>query len=546
MNFNPFATGNVLGPQKPVNPGGQVENRGRGANGVPIDPVTGQPVDGDTQMQNDFLYGGSPGAAQRFNQQTAGIASRYGGSLGNIADSYAPQLTARSAQLGNQVSDLSEGAYGQGNALLGSGANALNANPDAYLDTGSLMASKQQAGNVAGAADRLMNMSFDGPSAAEAQLNAGAQQTAAQNVALASSGRGMGGSAAARRAAMGQNAQVMGQTNAADAVLRANEEATRKQEAMQAAGAAGGLYGNAAGIDQGNLAAVANARNAAVGNANQLGLGLANAGVSALGQGISGANAGANTQLGAMMNAGQLALGATGQAASTELAGQQLQNQTNMNALQGTEAYEGNLLGQRGQSMGAQATNQANAQANQQTMLNAVTSTAGTGIGAAALLSDRRAKKDIVPLAGGSDADRFRAQLDDFRGQFGLGGGPSPAAAQDAVRNAPAYAFRYKDPERHGEGQRVGVMAQDLETTPAGAAAVMRSPDGTRMVDTGELSTINTAALHGQQTQLDDTMARLDEIEKRIKARDAGFVTPKPPNTDDLDWAYGREASAPR
>lgn len=535
MNLNPFATGNVLGPQKPVNPGGQVENRGRGANGVAIDPVTGQPEDADTQMQNDFLYGGSPGAAQRFNEQTGSIASRYGGSLMNIADSYAPQLTARSAQLGNEVSNLSEGAYGQGNALLGSGANALNTNPDAYLDTGSLMASKQQAGNVAGAADRLMNMSFGGPSAAEAQLNAGAQQTAAQNLALASSGRGMGGSAAARRAAMGQNAQVMGQMNGQLGALRAQETATQQQEAMQAAGAAGGLYGNAAGIDQGNLAAVANARNAAVGNANQLGLGLTNAGVSALGQGISGANAGANTQLGAMMSAGQLALGATGQAASTELSGQQLQNATNVAALSGTQGYENNLLAQRGQSMGAQATNQANAQANQQAMLNAVTSTAGTGIGALALMSDRRAKKDIVPLAGGSD--RFRAQLDDFKKSFqptGPGGGsPTPEQAQDTVRNAPAYAFRYKDPERHGEGQRVGVMAQDLEKTPAGAAAVMRSPDGTRMVDTGELSTINTAALNGQQNQLDDTMARLDEIEQRLKER-------------DLDWAYGREASAPR
>jgi hypothetical protein len=607
----PFDPGDPLGPPKPVNPEGasSIENRGRGSTYTDpntgqvvsgaVDPVTGQREDADTQLQNDFLYGGAPGAAQAFNQQTAGIASKYGTALSDIGSAaagagqqYANATQQLGGQYGNEVSNLGQGSYGTGQGLLGAGASAYGgANPNAYVDPASLQQSQTDAASMTGAAAgtesaaaKLLNMNFGGPSAAEAQLNAGAQQATAQNLALAQSGRGMGGSAAARRAAMAQNSQVMGQMNGQAASLRAQETATQNQERMQAAQAAGGLYGTAgstyggaAGVNSQNLGTVANARNAAVGNANQLGLGLTNAGVSALGQGISGVNAGAGIDVGANTAAGNLALGglaqdanATGQAGTTELAGQQIQNATNVAAQQGTESYESDLLNQRAQNLGNAAQNNQNSMANQSANLSMagtlLTSAAqadrqaggGSADGNASQTSDRRAKTDIQPLTGGdgSDAARFRASLDDFKRGFqpvGPSGAPSPAAAQDAIRNAPGYAFRYKDPERHGEGQRVGVMAQDLEKTPAGAAAVMRTPDGTRAVDNGEAATIALAGLHGQQRQLDgvtsqqgDIMSRLDELDRKFKSRRPSFEAPPAVDTNSLDWAYSREANGYR
>lgn len=90
----------------------------------------------------------------------------------------------------------------------------------------------------------------------------------------------------------------------------------------------------------------------------------------------------------------------------------------------------------------------------------------GAGVGVlGAIYSDERLKKDIK--SGAKDADDFIASL-------------SPKS------------FTYKD-QRHGKGDRVGIMAQDLEKTKAGRMAVLDTPAG-KQVDTAHLSGALAAA----------------------------------------------------
>ena len=67
-------------------------------------------------------------------------------------------------------------------------------------------------------------------------------------------------------------------------------------------------------------------------------------------------------------------------------------------------------------------------------------------------------------------------------------------AADSALKGLRAYFFRYKD-EKHGEGARPGVMAQDLEKAGLGHA-VVETPRG-KMVHGGHLATALAAMLPG-------------------------------------------------
>jgi hypothetical protein len=625
VGASPFGEGKVLGPQHPV--GGDEARPGR-----EVDPLTGERAE---EHRDDFLYGGYQGGAQDFNAQTQGIASGYGQQMQGVGQAYGGQFQNNAQQYGNDLGNLGHGQYGEGTALTSMGRDTLgNVDANAYVDPNSLYQSNQAAANMGGqaasmdvAAGQLLNMDFSGPSVAEAQLNAGAQQTANQNLALAQSGRGMGGGAAARRAAMRQNAQVMGETNAQAAGLRANEAATQRAQKMQAVqaggqmyGAAGSLYGQQAGVGSQNLGTLAGARQGAVSDANQLGLGLTNTGVGAMQAGANTAAAGANAQTNALQAGANTQLGALQGGASTELGGQQLSNQTNTAALGGTMGFEADMTGRRGQTLHAQEVNQQNQKENQAASVGLVGEVLG------GIVSDRTAKTDVkrIPVdarifgggsgAQGSEASRFADALTGWKRSMGMAedkpvgetgytqfartlarrepsgvraehaaaaaraggnervsatpyGGPteaeyqaarawsqpassyggvdiaaldeanrrarsnygasspSPEAASHAIDQANPYTFDYKDPERHGEGRRLGVMAQDLEKTPAGSEAVMRAPDGTRMISDPELTTINTAALHNQQEQLDDLKKKL------------GI------DYEGLDSAYAREAS---
>jgi hypothetical protein len=86
-------------------------------------------------------------------------------------------------------------------------------------------------------------------------------------------------------------------------------------------------------------------------------------------------------------------------------------------------------------------------------------------LGAIANFSDRLLKKDIA----GGDAD-----------------------ANKAMQSLSSYKYKYKNP-KDGKGERLGIMAQDLEKAGLGQA-VIDTPRG-KAVDTGALSTANTAML---------------------------------------------------
>jgi hypothetical protein len=71
--------------------------------------------------------------------------------------------------------------------------------------------------------------------------------------------------------------------------------------------------------------------------------------------------------------------------------------------------------------------------------------------------------------------------------------------AVDAMRALEPQNFEYKDEFKGapgaGDGEYTGIMAQDLEKTPAGKGTVALGPDGMRRVDGAKLSTLNSAAL---------------------------------------------------
>ena len=83
------------------------------------------------------------------------------------------------------------------------------------------------------------------------------------------------------------------------------------------------------------------------------------------------------------------------------------------------------------------------------------------------------------------------------------------------VDEAPGYSYNYKDPMRHGYGQKFGPMAQDLLKTPAGASTVERSADGTLAVNTGRLALAEHAALHSHRLEFNQLKAEVDALKKK-------------------------------
>jgi hypothetical protein len=446
-----------------------------------------------------------------------------------------------------------------------------------------------------------------GPSAAEALLRSGTANAANQNLALANSGRGLGGGAAARRAAMLSNAQLFGRMNADLAALRAQETQQDLARRAGAASAAGQVAGAGGQLALGTGGYVTGARGQAEGLATERGLGMIGQGVGAMGTGAQ-------------------AVGTGGQ---TALSAQELVGRANEAQLNAQVAREQNATNRRGQDRGLQG-QEAQAEAQRQAGLVGMFA---TGIGSIfGKPSDRAAKTDITPVfdserswvggkplqvrrsgdiflsdaaepergtagnswvggtqlkvrdpetgrlvnatdspsSGGggrvpSEAETAvaRAREDSLARATGRGRSmaqqfaeemnmphelghvsPSPREAMRTIDNAPAYSFLYKDPERHGEGRRVGVMAQDLEKTPAGRQAVFRSPDGMRAVDTGELSTINTAALFGVQQRQDDLESGQSALADEIRRMRRMFeFEPPEVDRDALDAAAQRERS---
>ncbi|HEX6275806.1 MAG TPA: hypothetical protein VFZ53_22345 [Polyangiaceae bacterium] len=179
-------------------------------------------------------------------------------------------------------------------------------------------------GAQTGAADWMRDFAQgpQGPSAAQAQLQQGANQSMKQSLALARTGSGFGESANGMAQAQRANADTMANASNQAATLRAQEDQAFRAQQLQAMGGAADIYGQTAGRegDQAQFATQAELQAQQARDAMQLGLSD---------QSIQAQTAGVQGQL-----------GATGQnldAQNAALQGRVAQGQTAAD-LYGTEA----------------------------------------------------------------------------------------------------------------------------------------------------------------------------------------------------------------
>lgn len=253
----------------------------------------------------------------------------------------------------------------------------------------------------------------------EATANRGAREAILQNMEA----RGAGGSG------MSLLAQLQNQQDSATRKAQRDMDITAQAQAraLEALQAAGSTAGNIRNQDFSEQSAIAGAEDAiSKFNAqNQQNVNLTNTAArndaQAKNLAVKQGTADANTQL------------------------RNTQQQYNKNLIQ--QNFENELKKRGGQT--AVAAQNANAQgANSQADANAKNQTIGMGLSAAAMFSDERGKEEIEEF--------------------------SPSDFLDSLT---AYKYKYKDP-KHGEGNQVGVMAQDMEKTETGSKMVVDTPEG--------------------------------------------------------------------
>lgn len=166
------------------------------------------------------------------------------------------------------------------------------------------------------------------------------------------------------------------------------------------------------------------------------------------------------------------------------------------------------------------------------TPINPMLAQSMQGVGAGSVMSDRSKKTDIARLdAAESDAikaiqsagksgqlaalDRAGAEnVAAIRGAPGM-------AAQAAFDQTPAYSYQYKQPEKYGEGEFVGLMAQDLAKSPAGSTAVVPQADGKLAVDMNRLGMLTAAAQSQTQERQEELEKKLARLQRRVLSQQA-------------------------
>lgn len=89
-------------------------------------------------------------------------------------------------------------------------------------------------------------------------------------------------------------------------------------------------------------------------------------------------------------------------------------------------------------------------------------------------------------ISGLAAAGGQMAMASDERVKTDIGSAPNASQAIEAFVNAiKPHTYKYKNAE-DGTGEKMGVMAQDLEKTAVGKTMVDEAPDGTKMVDTNK------------------------------------------------------------
>ncbi len=464
----------------------------------------------------DFMYG----RAGDYAANTAANAQKVSAANAASLISQGANAAATGTQMGSDMGayGTDQAAYGQvlaqglGNAAMNTMATGAGmqgregATADYSMANSALRGANQRGQQLAGLE------SAEGPSAAQAQLQSGLNSAQASNLALARSGRGWGGSASAMSNAQVQNAAAGQQAANASAALRAQENAAwRSRQAANLTGAAG--VGTAIAGQAGQQAtSQAQLQQAQMAQNDQAQIALNQQGLGAYGEML-----GANTQSAALGLQGLQSGAATTQAGQT--LGMQ-GTQAAQAAFQGGEDIAGKTMSSQQQGdlsreqMGVQYEGlRQGLEVNAQNQANSAWGTAATvagTIGAAALMaSDERVKTDIRPI----DSD----------------------GALEMVDAAPGYAYSYRDPARHGQGEHVGPMAQDLMKTPAGASVVSQTPDGTLAVDTGRLALAQHAALHSMRRDNENKFSQLkseiDAMSGKLAPPPSGEVTSLPPGS---------------
>lgn len=244
----------------------------------------------------------------------------------------------------------------------------------------------------------------------------------------------------------------------------------------------------------------------------------------------------AMAQRAAMQNAGNIAQGMGSQAAMLQMQERaQLQNQLAGLANQGRgQDLSNNQFNVSAQLQQTGMNDQASLQARDLELRNAALQQQGQmardqqpedaswweqGLGIAAsaapliaLASDERAKKNVSSPSGN--------KLDEL------------------ISSLSAKDFEYKEPDRFGEGRRMGVMAQDVEKG-GGGGLVMGLPDGTKALDVPK----SLGAALGLIGRLGDRVGELEGKGKGPRLMAAGGVATQP--TDAIVGEAGPEAIIP-
>jgi hypothetical protein len=337
-----------------------------------------------------------------------------------------------------------------------------------------------------------------GPSAAQAQLQAGTQAGLRQQLAMAASARGGAAQqAAARRQGMANAAMQTGQASNEAAALRA-----REQQAAQ------GLLSNLSlgqqqadlGIEQANL-------NALTSNQQQR-------------MQIAQGNAAGKQSF--------LKDVASGVGAVTTF----FSDVRGKESIQPMTGYE-----QAGQLAVRQALPPVGVAVNQATPApqpqQSPPPSAAGGIGAfLTALSDERSKEEIRSLR--SQLDAVTREADAMRASPPATGDVSaslrqlatPEGSRQGLAPVEPYQYRYKPEAAAAYGEdtapRAGVMAQELEQSPYLRSAVVQSPDGTLGIDASRGLSASLAAAAGldkRQRQTEGAAAELDARMRDIEAR---------------------------
>jgi hypothetical protein len=184
-----------------------------------------------------------------------------------------PNWLANFSQNTGRIGQDANALRGQGDRL-GTAANAVQSRATPTTNFGRAQA---MGGAQTGAAEWLTNYANgpQGPSAAQAQLQQGANQSMQQSLALARAGSGFGESANGLAQAQRANADTMATTANQAAMLRAQEDQAFRQQQLGAIGTAADIYGGAAARegDQSRFLTEAELQQRGMNDAQQLGLG---------------------------------------------------------------------------------------------------------------------------------------------------------------------------------------------------------------------------------------------------------------------------------